>query len=125
MGCCFLLQEIFPTQGSNPGLPHCRQTLYRLSHQGSPHLDNGWPKISCVELTFSHAYCQSFKHSTLEIFILSNYPYANKLPLFVRASGTARKLYLKKFLRKTFFHYRSTFFFFYCFTYFVKHFPST
>ena len=24
----------FPTQGSNPGLPHCRQTLYRLSHQG-------------------------------------------------------------------------------------------
>ena len=25
-----------PTQGSNPGLLHCRQTLYRLSHQGSP-----------------------------------------------------------------------------------------
>ena len=25
----------FPTQGSNPGLPHCRQTLYRLSHQWS------------------------------------------------------------------------------------------
>ena len=30
------LQGIFPTQGSNPGLPHCRQTLYRLSFQGSP-----------------------------------------------------------------------------------------
>ena len=29
------LQRIFLTQGSNPGLPHCRQTLYRLSHQGS------------------------------------------------------------------------------------------
>ena len=27
---------IFPTQGLNPGLPHRRQTLYRLSHQGSP-----------------------------------------------------------------------------------------
>ena len=26
----------FPTQEENPGLPHCRQTLYRLSHQGSP-----------------------------------------------------------------------------------------
>ena len=26
---------IFPTQGLNPGLPHCRQMLYRLSHQGS------------------------------------------------------------------------------------------
>ena len=33
VGCHFLLQGIFPTQGSNPGLSHCRQTLYRLSHQ--------------------------------------------------------------------------------------------
>ncbi|KAM7227273.1 hypothetical protein CapIbe_021686, partial [Capra ibex] len=31
-----LLQGIFPTQGLNPGLPHCRQTLNHLSHQGSP-----------------------------------------------------------------------------------------
>ena len=31
-----LLQRIFPTQGSNPGLPHCRWILYWLSHQGSP-----------------------------------------------------------------------------------------
>ena len=30
------LQWIFPTQGSNPGLVHCRQILYYLSHQGSP-----------------------------------------------------------------------------------------
>ena len=36
VGCHFLLQGIFPTQGSNPGLPHCRQILYSLSHQ-SPH----------------------------------------------------------------------------------------
>ena len=35
MGCYFLLQGIFLTQGSNLGLPHCRQTLYRLSHQGN------------------------------------------------------------------------------------------
>ena len=32
----FLLQGIFPTQGLNPGLPHCRQRFYRLRHQGSP-----------------------------------------------------------------------------------------
>ena len=32
VGCQFLLQEVFPTQGLNPGLPHCRQTLYHLSH---------------------------------------------------------------------------------------------
>ena len=30
-----LLQGIFPFQGSNPGLLHCRQILYHLSHQGS------------------------------------------------------------------------------------------
>ena len=34
--CHFLLQGIFPTQGLKLGLPHCRQTLYCLSHQGSP-----------------------------------------------------------------------------------------
>ena len=38
VGSLSLLQGIFPTQGSNPGLPHCRQTLYQLSHQGSPRI---------------------------------------------------------------------------------------
>ena len=33
-GLPFLLQGIFPTQESNPGLLHCRQILYHLSHQG-------------------------------------------------------------------------------------------
>ena len=36
VGSHSLLQGIFPTQGSNPGLPHCRRILYPLSHQGSP-----------------------------------------------------------------------------------------
>ena len=40
--CYFLLQGIFPTQGSKPGLLHCRQTLYRLSHLGS--LDKPYEK---------------------------------------------------------------------------------
>ena len=34
--CHFLLQGIFPIQGSNPGLQHCRQMLYCLSYRGSP-----------------------------------------------------------------------------------------
>ena len=38
MGSCSLLQGIFPTQGSNPGLPHCRQILHQLSHQESAYL---------------------------------------------------------------------------------------
>ena len=32
-----LLQGIYPSQGSKPGLQHCREILYSLSHQGSPH----------------------------------------------------------------------------------------
>ena len=35
MGSHSLLQGIFPTQGSNSGLPHCRRILYQLSRQGS------------------------------------------------------------------------------------------
>ena len=37
VGSHSLLQGIFPTQRPNPGLLHCRQTLYHLSHQGSPY----------------------------------------------------------------------------------------
>ena len=38
VGSLSLLQRIFPTQGLNPGLPHCRRILYHLSHQGSPRI---------------------------------------------------------------------------------------
>ena len=38
VGCHALLHGIFPTQGSNPGLLHCRQILYQLSHKGSPRM---------------------------------------------------------------------------------------
>ena len=38
VGCHALLPGIFPTQGSNPSLPHCRQILYHLSHQESPRI---------------------------------------------------------------------------------------
>ena len=54
-----LLQWIFPTQGSNPGLPHCRWILYQLSHQGSPRILQ-WvasspassPAVSLLQQTF-------------------------------------------------------------------------
>ena len=36
VNCHFLLQGVFLTQGLNPGLLHCRQILYCMSHQGSP-----------------------------------------------------------------------------------------
>ena len=36
VGSLSLLQRIFPAQGSNPGLPHCRWFLYQMGHKGSP-----------------------------------------------------------------------------------------
>ena len=44
----FILQGIFQTLGSNPGLPHWRKILYHLSHQGIP--------TERLELTYTH-YC--------------------------------------------------------------------
>ena len=38
VGSFSLLQGIFPAQGSNPGLPHCRGILYQMSHKGSPRI---------------------------------------------------------------------------------------
>ena len=62
VGSLSLLQGIFPTRGSNPGLPHCRQILYEMSHQGSPRIlewvgypffsGSSWPRnrarVSCI-----------------------------------------------------------------------------
>ena len=51
VGNLSLLQGIFPTQGSNPGLQHCRRILYKLSHQGSPRiLESGQPIPSLADL---------------------------------------------------------------------------
>ena len=38
MGNLAFLQGIFPTQGSNPGILHCRQILYQLNYQGSQNI---------------------------------------------------------------------------------------
>jgi hypothetical protein len=38
VGSLYLLQGIFPTQGSNPALPHCKWILYQLSRKGSPYV---------------------------------------------------------------------------------------
>ena len=47
--CHFLLQGILLTQGLNPGLPYFRQTLYRLSHQGSlTNLESTHKKERCL-----------------------------------------------------------------------------
>ena len=62
VSCHALLQGIFPTKGSNLGLPHCRQILYRLSQQGNPRILEwvaylfsrgsswlrNWTRVSCI-----------------------------------------------------------------------------
>ena len=62
VGSLFLLKGIFPTQGLNPGLPHCRMILYQLSHKGSPRTmewvaypfssgssgSRNWSRVSCT-----------------------------------------------------------------------------
>ena len=39
------LQGIFPTQGLNPGLPHCRRMLYHISHQGKVKVSQSCPTL--------------------------------------------------------------------------------
>ena len=48
VGCHSLLQDIFPIQGSNPGLLHCRQILFRLSDQGKP-LKRSLDTLCCTQ----------------------------------------------------------------------------
>ena len=53
-----LLQVIFPTQILNPGLQHCRQILYHLSHQGSPFTILGQDKLAWCQLKHYNLYLQ-------------------------------------------------------------------
>ena len=45
VGSLSLLQGIFPTQGLNPGLLHCRKILYQLGHKGSP--------VTCIPIGYT------------------------------------------------------------------------
>ena len=72
-----LLQGNFPSQGSNPGLPHCRQILYQLSHKGSPKIlewvaypfsrgssqTRSWTWVSCIAGGFFTIWATRETHS--------------------------------------------------------------
>ena len=60
MDCHSLLQGIFPTQGLNPGLPHCTQILYYQSHQGSPRPSSGADLQDCCSTTTISLTAHSF-----------------------------------------------------------------
>ena len=75
----FLLQGVFPTQGSNPGLPHCRRILYQLSHKGSPRIlewaaypfssrssrPRSWTGVSCIAGRFFTNWATKKAHKCL------------------------------------------------------------
>ena len=82
VGSLSLLQGIFPNQGRNPGLPHCRQILYQMSHKGSPRIlewaaypfsrESSWPRnwtgVSCIAGSFFTSWATSeAKSRTLRV----------------------------------------------------------
>ena len=74
VGSLSLLQGIFPTQGLNSGLPHCRQILHQLSHKGQA----AWPKKK-KEIFFCLTLCRQFLKPIWNISLVSNYIiYQNK-----------------------------------------------
>ena len=88
MGSHSLLQGIFTTQGSNPGLLHCRQILYHLSHQGSPFHTVVVQSLSHVQLfptpwTVAHQASLSFaiSQSLLELMSIESVMPSNHLIL--------------------------------------------
>ena len=80
VGSCSLLQGIFPNQGSNPGLPHCRQIVYQLNHQGSPGIlewvaypfsrdlltqESNWGLLHCRQILYQLSYQWSPVNATV------------------------------------------------------------
>ena len=80
VGSRSLLQGIFPTQGSNPGLLHCRQIVYHLSHKGSPRTlewvsypfssgsswPRNWTQVSCIAGGFFTGWASREKHCCIQ-----------------------------------------------------------
>ena len=90
VGCHALLQGIFPSQGSNPGLLHFRRILYRLSHRESTILFSPnafWCILSCMLVTRS----LDTRGSAIGHLILFSFSKALKLgPLRVDAGADKR-----------------------------------
>ena len=70
VGCHALLQGIFPTQGLNPGLLHCRQILYSLSHQGSP--------LKCIKTSNHYVVNKNYHSAEGQVYFKSKQTKAKK-----------------------------------------------
>ena len=57
VGCHALLQGIFPTQGSIPGLRHCRQILLLSEPPGKPHINTNSSNIQILQFRSQNSWC--------------------------------------------------------------------
>ena len=73
VGCYALLQGIFPTQGSNPGILHYRQILYHLSHRGS-HKERIRISTSIHQKQRPHFFF-NYSQSSFNCYLLSQWPF--------------------------------------------------
>ena len=85
VGCHFLLQGIFSTQGSNVGLPHGGQILYCLSHQRGPSIKEKRFKmakhlLTALEVSFGHTHTPSFQSFSRSILV---FPRESNPPLHI------------------------------------------
>ena len=96
VGSLFLLQGIFPTQGLNPGFPHCRWILYLLSHEGSclasPLTNFGSAYYSFPQLHVLHSYYPS--STTSELITSLSLHRGNKPPLIHWSQKVGHSLWL-------------------------------
>ena len=84
VGSYSLLQGIFPTQGSNPGLWHCRWILYQLSHYGDPKLIK-IPQAVDAPLSLN---CNNFSKSLYSCFcafVVLAFQIQLKINIFIKA----------------------------------------
>ena len=93
-----LLQAIFPTQGLNPDLLHCRQTLYQLNHKGSPRKlewvaypfssGSSWPRnqtgVSCIAGRFFTSWATREAHNDESCNYKDFLTFTNRMKRYVR-----------------------------------------
>ena len=127
VGCHVLLQGIIPTQGLNPGLRHCRQILYCLSHQGIPRvlewvaypfssgssLSRNQTRVSCIAGGFFTSWAtrkaqgEAKFHSIIltQIWVLASFLNRSIGPLILVSGTQESKLVI--LISQTFFQYKS------------------
>ena len=73
VGCHSFLQGLFPTQGSNPSLLHCRQILYYRSYQRSKSQETWKSRVEKMEMSLSTSAAWHIKQSSVASRMISKW----------------------------------------------------